>query len=92
MGSYEENVFHKNRFFNLLKEKKSFKELKSMRPEPIMEPMGMYETLSGHDIIEDDDLFNAFGDFKGLEFQVYLRNMRLFGEKIQMKMALHEKG
>ncbi|MGE5341802.1 MAG: hypothetical protein ACM3SY_10025 [Candidatus Omnitrophota bacterium] len=86
MGYYEENMFHENAFIKALKTKKSFQGLKSKRPEPIMEPMGMYETLPGHDIINDTDLFEILGDFKGEEFQTYLENISIFGEKIQMEL------
>jgi len=84
MGSYEENNLYKDPFFKTLVREKSPNKLKSGRPEPIMEPMGMYETLVGHDILEDDDLIKAFGELSEKHFQVYLKSMRLFGENIRL--------
>ncbi len=86
MGYYEENILYKDRFFSTLAKKKKLQKLRSRRPEPVLQPMSMYETLPGHDIIEDNDLFDALGDFDGVEFQTYLNSMRLFGEKIRNEL------
>lgn len=86
MGYYEENILYKNKFFSKLIENKSVQKLKTKRPEPILEPMGIYETLPGHDIIEDDSFFGAFGAFESEQFQTYLKNMRLFSEKIRLEL------
>ena len=85
MGTYEENILYRDRLFRNLAGAKSLRRMKSKRPEPVLEPMGMYDTAPGHDLIDNTDFFDAFGDLEGKVFQTYLRSMRLFGESIRLK-------
>ena len=84
MGSFEENSLYRDRLFRNLARAKSLHRMKSKRPEPVLEPMGMYDTAPGNDLIESTDFFDAFGDLEGEVFQTYLKSMRLFGEGIRL--------
>lgn len=86
MGYHEENKIHKSDFFAAISKTESLQRLSSKRPEPVLEPMGMYETLPGHDIVDDDEFFEAFGPFEGKQFRTYLKGMRQFGEKIRLEL------
>ena len=85
MGYVEENTFYKDNFLSALLSEEALKELEK-QPLPDLEPRGMYETLSTCEILEDDNFFKAFGPFDGDEFQVYLSNVRLFGEGIRLEL------
>lgn len=92
MGYYEENILYKDPFFQHWMKHKTLQKLKSRRPEPILEPMGMYETLPGHDIIEDESFVESFGPVDGNRFKIYLKSMRLFGEGIRLELKEKREG
>ena len=84
MGTYEENILYRDRLFRNLAGVKSLRQMKSKRPEPVLEPMGMYDTAPGNDLISNADFFYAFGNLEGKVFQTYLKSIRLFGEGIRL--------
>lgn len=86
MGYFEENTLYRDNLFRNLARVKSLRRMKSKRPEPVLESLGMYDTAPGHDLIENNAFFDAFGDLDGEVFQTYLKSMRLFGEGIRLEL------
>jgi hypothetical protein len=67
-------------------------KLKKRQREIILGAYGMYDTPPGHDIIENDNLFESYGPIDGSRFKIYLKSMRLFGENIRLELKERREG
>lgn len=88
MGYYEENVLYKDEFFKKLTSQKSIRHAKKKKKARYknIEPMGMYETLPGYELIEAQHFFQSLGSYESQEFKSFIEKLRLLEEKIRMEI------
>ncbi|MCX6583642.1 MAG: hypothetical protein NT166_25995 [Candidatus Aminicenantes bacterium] len=88
MGYHEENELHNDDFITFLISHESLQEVESTNSQFRVDdgPLGMYETLPGQELIDDDKFFKFFNAFEGEEFQTYLSNVRFFGKKVRVDL------
>ncbi|MCP5102362.1 MAG: hypothetical protein GY950_03235 [bacterium] len=90
MGSYEENVLYKDEFFRELTSQKPFQRSKKKKKtrQKNIDAMGMYETLTGHELIDARNFFQSLENVKSSQFEDFIERLGLLKETNRMEVKL----